>query len=242
MTPWPGKQQWRRWSLPSKVGFIGSVASVLGLVIAGAALLPVASVNPNSADRPAPSGPVIRISQVGVDSQASEFVGWPKPTAGGDAGGGCDETTYLDCQCTYGWHGTDELLDHPKPGRVDAILSVTFVNSGGLPDLLTNLLVDVVDGDYKMGADNEVPIGVAVPAAMRYQVRLKEFGFLGNVRKPGTVQLVPPVTVPAGGAARIELQLMTQEDLATWYVVRFVFGFDSGSKLDTGRLCGAVAL
>lgn len=37
---WPTMQQWRRWTLPSKVGFIGSLASVVGLVFAGVALLP----------------------------------------------------------------------------------------------------------------------------------------------------------------------------------------------------------
>jgi hypothetical protein len=67
MTLWPTKQQWRRWSLPSKAGFIGSLASLLGLAIAGVTLLLGGwsiSSSPRNLDARGPAAPPAKSARV----------------------------------------------------------------------------------------------------------------------------------------------------------------------------------
>lgn len=229
--------------MPAKLGAIGAYVGIVALILSLAPL--IGGLNRGSrSDR----GDKLRLAQIAVDTISSQYVDWPRPTLETNAPnpkaswpGGCNIYNYLDCECSHGWKGADELLESPDDQRVDAVVNFTFENHSAQAELLTYVTVEIVESGFKMGDQNEVPIGSPVPVAARYILRLKDFGFLEDNPRPGRFNLVPPVRIPATGAARIQLQFVTDEDLATLYVLRLRFHFASGHIVDSGKLCGAVA-
>lgn len=152
----------------------------------------------------------------------------------------------------------DQILDLLERGpsvrdkevlaKLNPVFDVSLENRGGKAAVLTALRVMVHAADYQYGSTEERAIAKALEVVGRYNIQLEPIATFEKVDgfgddpaaaakiSPRRHDLLPPVVIPPGAAARVQVQLQSPNELASWYELDLEFLFSSGAAVKTERV------